>query len=189
MSTDILAVMALVLAALPAGLFVLNLLIYRPLPPGRRRKGTHSEAPPEKLALPGFGPQGISVLIPARDEEQNIRAALEAVLANHDCDFEVIVLDDHSTDRTAAVVNEFAARDSRVRLENAPHCQPAGAANNMPATFWPNSPATRCWSLLMPMCGSRRMRWRGWHRSWPEPVPPSPVASHVRNSARLASVC
>ena len=33
------------------------------------------------------------VLIPARDEEQNIPATLGAVLANKDVEFEVIVLD------------------------------------------------------------------------------------------------
>jgi hypothetical protein len=62
----------------------------------------------------------ISVLIPARNEERNIRTTLEDVLANQGCDFEVIVLDDHSTDRTAEIVSEIALRDSRVRLESAP---------------------------------------------------------------------
>jgi hypothetical protein len=39
--------------------------------------------------------------------------------------FEVVVLDDHSTDRTADLVNAVAARDPRVRLETAPPL-PAG---------------------------------------------------------------
>jgi hypothetical protein len=74
----------------------------------------------QKTSGRGRGEAGISVLIPARNEEQNIRATLEAVLANQDCEFEVIVLDDHSTDHTAAVISEFAQRDARVRLESAP---------------------------------------------------------------------
>ncbi|HRI14671.1 MAG TPA: glycosyltransferase family 2 protein, partial [Verrucomicrobiota bacterium] len=86
----------------------MNLLVYRRL--GR--------------ATPAIQ-NAVSVLIPARNEEQNIRATLEAVLRSRDCEFEVVVLDDHSTDRTAAIVREFLHRDSRVRLETAPPL-PAG---------------------------------------------------------------
>jgi len=108
MNFDTLAFVALILAAIPCGLFLVNLLVYRPL---RNRKSASLEP--------------ISVLIPARNEEKNIRATLTAVLANRDAQFEVIVLDDHSTDRTASIVTEFAARDARVRLESAPPL-PAG---------------------------------------------------------------
>jgi glycosyltransferase involved in cell wall biosynthesis len=125
MSLDTLAVIALVFAAFPAGLFVLNLLVYRPLPPGRRRQEALSGSPQEELALPCFGRHGVSVLIPARNEERNIRTTLDAVLTNLDCNLEVIVLDDHSTDCTADIVKEFAARDPRLRLESAPPL-PAG---------------------------------------------------------------
>jgi hypothetical protein len=47
------------------------------------------------------------------------------VLANHGVEFEVVVLDDHSTDRTAEIVGDLARRDPRVRLESAP-ALPAG---------------------------------------------------------------
>ena len=106
MNLDLIALIALVLAAIPAGLFLFNLFVYRPLAnrPSRAASQRH----------------WLSVLVPARDEEKNIRATLESVLANRGADFEVIVLDDHSTDRTAAIVGEFAAIDPRVRLEAAP---------------------------------------------------------------------
>ena len=58
----------------------------------------------------------ISVLIPARNEEHAIGAALEAVLASRGVELEVVVLDDHSDDATADVVSAIAERDSRVRL-------------------------------------------------------------------------
>ena len=106
MNFDLLALIALVLAAIPTGLFLLNLLVYRPV--ANRPSAT------------GSRPRSLSVLIPARNEENNLPATLTAVLANRYAEFEVIVLDDHSTDRTAAIVSEFAARDSRVRLEAAP---------------------------------------------------------------------
>jgi hypothetical protein len=108
MNLNIFAFIALGLAAVPCGLFLLNLFAYRPLPNQRREIKKR-----------------FSVLIPARNEETNIRATLEAVLANHGCDLEVIILDDHSTDRTAEIVSEIAARDCRVRLESAPPL-PAG---------------------------------------------------------------
>jgi glycosyltransferase involved in cell wall biosynthesis len=63
-------------------------------------------------------------LIPARNEAGNIAATLKAVLANRGVEFEVVVLDDHSTDRTAEIVSQFAARDPRVRLESAPPLPP-----------------------------------------------------------------
>lgn len=58
----------------------------------------------------------VSVLIPARDEEASIEASVRAALASQDVELEVIVLDDHSTDRTADIVNGIGQSDSRVRL-------------------------------------------------------------------------
>lgn len=106
MNWDTLALIALVLAAIPAGLTVVNLFFYRRLP----RKSSALR---------------VSVLIPARNEEGNIAATLKSVLANRGVTFEVVVLDDHSTDLTAKIVAELAARDPRVRLEFAPPL-PAG---------------------------------------------------------------
>jgi glycosyltransferase involved in cell wall biosynthesis len=62
----------------------------------------------------------VSILIPARNEEANIRAALESAVASVGVSVEIVVMDDGSTDATAAIVAEFAARDPRVRLEYAP---------------------------------------------------------------------
>jgi glycosyltransferase involved in cell wall biosynthesis len=61
-------------------------------------------------------PRAVSVLIPARDEEANIAACLDGALRQTDSVGEVLVYDDHSTDRTAQIVREAAARDARVRL-------------------------------------------------------------------------
>jgi chlorobactene glucosyltransferase len=58
----------------------------------------------------------VSVLIPARDEERNIAGCLDTVLAQGQTVFEVLVYDDHSTDRTAELVEAYARRDRRVRL-------------------------------------------------------------------------
>ena len=96
-----LAVMLCSLA--PAVLFCVNWRRYLPPPPIG------------SLSLPA-----ISVLIPARDEEDGIAAAVESVLASTGVNFEVIVMDDGSVDRTADIVEAIAKKDARVRLERTP---------------------------------------------------------------------
>jgi glycosyltransferase involved in cell wall biosynthesis len=54
------------------------------------------------------GPR-VSVLIPARDEESTLPHLLSALSQQHFQPHEVIVIDDHSSDRTAAVALEWAA--------------------------------------------------------------------------------
>ena len=58
----------------------------------------------------------VSVLIPARNEEDAIRSTIEAVLSSQYPNFEIIVLDDASTDSTAAIVQEIEANEERVRV-------------------------------------------------------------------------
>jgi chlorobactene glucosyltransferase len=56
-------------------------------------------------------PQGaplISVCVPARNEERNIRRCVEALLAQTYPNFEVIVLDDRSTDGTLKILKSLA---------------------------------------------------------------------------------
>lgn len=100
----ILAIVGLALAAFPLMVYVVQGSAFRPT---RRR-------------LDGAMTDPISVLIPARDEERSIGPALESVLASEGVALEVVVLDDHSADRTAEVVRAFAARDPRVRLIGSP---------------------------------------------------------------------
>ncbi len=95
------AAVSCVLALVPAALFLRNLRLYAPLPP---------DVSPRARC---------SVLIPARNEEANIGDALRSLLLSENVHFEIVVLDDGSTDRTAEVVREFAAGDPRVRLEMA----------------------------------------------------------------------
>jgi len=61
-------------------------------------------------------PPLVSVLIPARDEEKNIENCLESLRKQDYPNFEVIVLDDNSTDETADVVDRIATVDKRIRL-------------------------------------------------------------------------
>ncbi|MCC6509874.1 MAG: glycosyltransferase family 2 protein, partial [Pirellulaceae bacterium] len=58
----------------------------------------------------------VSVLIPARDEEASIGECLTSILACSWSNLEVIVMDDGSSDRTAAICESMAQSDSRVKL-------------------------------------------------------------------------
>ena len=56
----------------------------------------------------------ISICIPARNEENNIRHCVESALAQNYPNIEVIVLDDRSTDSTLTQLAEIASLDSRL---------------------------------------------------------------------------
>ena len=119
MLTEVLLGASAVCAIWPALLFCLNLQRYRvPEPAG------------------ATGPQRLSVLIPARNEEANIEAALRCVLASQDVELEVLVLDDDSVDRTGDIVRSLSALDPRVRLVEG-HGLPPG---------W-NGKQHACWTL------------------------------------------
>ncbi len=75
----------------------------------------------------------ISVIIPARDEERDITSCLRSVLSQEGVDLEVIVVNDHSTDRTGAIIDDIARTDSRVRVFHNPPLIPGwlGKCNAM----------------------------------------------------------
>lgn len=58
----------------------------------------------------------VSVLVPARNEERFIGRCVASLAAQDYPDFEVLVLDDNSTDGTTAIVNELASKHPNVRL-------------------------------------------------------------------------
>ena len=58
----------------------------------------------------------ISIIIPARNEEACLRECLQSVVAQSGMECEVIVVDDHSTDRTSAIAESVAG----VKLISAP---------------------------------------------------------------------
>lgn len=51
----------------------------------------------------------VSIIVPARNEEADIRATLEALLTLDYSNYEIIAVDDRSTDRTGPIMEEVAA--------------------------------------------------------------------------------
>lgn len=72
----------------------------------------------------------VSVLIPVYNRSGCVGAAIESVLAQSLPDFELLVVDDGSTDGSPAVVEDFARRDPRVvPMRNPGRPGPASARN------------------------------------------------------------
>ncbi len=62
----------------------------------------------------------ISIIIPAYNAERFIDETLQSIQAQTYTNWEAIVVDDHSSDRTADLVRAYASRDSRIRFHLAP---------------------------------------------------------------------
>ena len=71
--------------------------------------------PEDKGQIPNPAPL-VSVLVPARNEESNIERCIESLRRQDYPNYEIIVLDDSSSDNTADIVKGIADKDSRVRL-------------------------------------------------------------------------
>ena len=60
----------------------------------------------------------VSVLMPAYNCADFIGAAIESVLAQTHAQFELLVIDDGSTDDTPAVISRYSRADARLRLHH-----------------------------------------------------------------------
>lgn len=58
----------------------------------------------------------ISILIPARNEQDNIKRCINSLLKQDYSNLEILVLDDNSTDMTAVIVEKISKKDNRVKL-------------------------------------------------------------------------
>jgi len=76
----------------------------------------------------GSGHARLSVIIPVYNRERTIGRAIQSVLGQTVQDFEIIVVDDHSTDGTRNVLDGF--RDPRIRCLHNGGSQGAAAARN-----------------------------------------------------------
>src|SRR5918998_1386113 len=63
----------------------------------------------------------ISIVITTYNRERYLSAAIESILAQTRCDFELLIWDDGSTDRSVEIANAYAKSDRRVRVVAAEH--------------------------------------------------------------------
>lgn len=58
----------------------------------------------------------VSVLVPVYNVRDFLSKCLESILVQSFCDFELILVDDGSTDESGSICEQYAAKDSRVRI-------------------------------------------------------------------------
>lgn len=61
----------------------------------------------------------VSIILPARNEEKYIARCLDSLLKQDYPNFEIIAINDSSTDRTEVIMQHYAARDPRILVVNA----------------------------------------------------------------------
>jgi glycosyltransferase involved in cell wall biosynthesis len=72
----------------------------------------------------------VSVLMPVYNGARYLAEAVESILAQTYRDFEFVIVDDGSTDRSPTMLDEYARRDSRVRIVRRGNTGIVGALND-----------------------------------------------------------
>lgn len=78
-----------------------------------------------KPPLPGL----VSIVLPVHNGERYVAAAIQSVLAQTYTNFELIIVDDGSTDATPSILRNFEQKDQRVRIINQSNLKLPGALN------------------------------------------------------------
>jgi cellulose synthase/poly-beta-1,6-N-acetylglucosamine synthase-like glycosyltransferase/peptidoglycan/xylan/chitin deacetylase (PgdA/CDA1 family) len=81
--------------------------------------------------LPAMSPApSFAVIVPAHNEERVIVDSIESLLQSNNRDFEIVIVDDGSTDRTCSVVRQAFGDNRRVRLLTKPNGGKSSALNH-----------------------------------------------------------
>lgn len=92
----------------------------------------------------------VSIGMPVFNGEEFIAEAIESLLNQSFTDFELLIADNASTDRTPEICQEFAARDSRIRWMPSPVNR--GAAWNFNRLFFESTGEYFKWSAADDIC-------------------------------------
>lgn len=129
----------------------------------------------------------VDVVVPARNEEHNLGPLLESLLVQDHPPVSIVVVDDHSTDGTARVLDEIARKDPRVRRLAAPAL--ADGWKGKPAALTAGTAATASpWILFVDadvrlapenlraaLAEARAREWRGVSLWGAWVLPPGPA--------------
>lgn len=58
----------------------------------------------------------VSIIIPIYNAEKYIRETMDSILSQNYSDYEILAIDDRGTDGTMKIVEDYAAKDSRIRI-------------------------------------------------------------------------
>ncbi len=73
----------------------------------------------------------VSALMPVYNAEPYLAEAVESILGQTFADFEFLIVDDGSTDRSRTILERYAARDGRIRLTSRPNTGHTVAMNEL----------------------------------------------------------
>jgi glycosyltransferase involved in cell wall biosynthesis len=65
--------------------------------------------------LSNVAPITLSIVMPAYNEEKTVGEVVQRVIEEVPCDFELIIINDGSSDKTPEIIEALAAKDSRIR--------------------------------------------------------------------------
>lgn len=71
----------------------------------------------------------VSIIIPCYNAEKVIRRCIESVLTQEYTDFELLLMDDGSSDATAGIIDYYAGKDSRIRAVHKKNSGPSDTRN------------------------------------------------------------
>lgn len=72
----------------------------------------------------------VSIIVPVYQVEKYIRQCVDSILGQTFTDFELILVDDGSTDRSGEICDEYAGTDDRVKVIHQKNCGVASARNH-----------------------------------------------------------
>lgn len=81
----------------------------------------------------------LSIVIPAYNASRFLAATVESVLAQRIDDWEMIIVDDGSTDETVSIAQRYVSQDGRIRLVQQKNAGPSAARNR---GFMESSPSS-----------------------------------------------
>ncbi len=71
----------------------------------------------------------VSIVVPVYNSEKYLEETIESILNQSYSDFEIILIDDGSTDLSGTICDEFALKDNRIKVEHIPNSGPSFARN------------------------------------------------------------
>ena len=72
----------------------------------------------------------VTVLMPVFNRERFLHEAIQSVIGQDFADFELLIVDDGSTDRTSEILRDWAERDPRIAVITSPRNQGIPSALN-----------------------------------------------------------
>ncbi len=83
----------------------------------------------------GNSTQKVSIILPVLNSENTVQLAIESIQAQSYPHWELLIIDDGSTDKTKKIVNRIARKDSRIKLYRNQKSQGVAYARNVGLRF------------------------------------------------------